>query len=81
MKMTRTEVADKIDAFVNGKGGKWDWDDFVAIRLSDPELDAIRQKCVSVREEYPPTTPGDYCSPAGMEALRGILSELRAHVA
>lgn len=78
MKMTHTEVVGKIDALVNGTGGKWDWDDFVAIRLSDPELDAIRQKCVAVREEYPPTNPGDYCSPAGLEIMRGIARDLRS---
>ncbi len=78
MKMTRKEVAKTIEDFVNGTGGKWDWDDFVSIRLQDSELDAIRQKCVSVRDEFPPSDTRDYCSEAGMQVLRDLLATLRA---
>jgi hypothetical protein len=55
MKMTREQVAKTIEDFVNGTSGKWDWDDFISIRLQDAELDAIRKKCVSVRDEFPPS--------------------------
>ena len=78
MKMTREEVAKTIENFVNGTGGKWDWDEFVAIRLQDAELDEVRKKCVSVREEFPPSDPHQYCSEAGMKVLRDILATLRA---
>jgi hypothetical protein len=79
MKRTRQEVADTIEGFVNGTGRQWDWDGFTSIRIDDPELEAIRQKCISVRDEYPPEKPTDYCSPAGMEAMRKLAGELRAH--
>ena len=71
MKMTRDEVAKTIENFVNGTGGTWDWDDFLSIRLQDAELDAIRKKCASVRDEFPPPS-GDrqYCSDAGTQVLR-----------
>ena len=78
--MTRTpeEVANTIDGFVNGTGNQWAWDGFTSIRLDDPELEAIRQKCVNMPVEYPPANPRDYCSEAGMEQMRQMAKDLRA---
>jgi hypothetical protein len=81
MKRTPEEVANTIEGFVNGTGKQWDWDGFTSIRLSDPELEAIRQKCVSIRDEFPPTDPRAYCSEAGFEAMRKIVRDLRAGIA
>ena len=78
MKRTRQEVAETIEAFVNGTGRQWDWDGFISIRLDDPDLEAIRQKCIAVRDEYPPSKPTDYCSEAGMEVMRGLAQSLGA---
>lgn len=78
MKRTREEVASTIEAFVNGTGRQWDWDGFTSIRLDDPELEAVRLKCVSLPAEYPPTTRAEYCSPAGMQVMRELLESLRA---
>jgi hypothetical protein len=78
MKMTREEVAKTIENFVSGTGGKWDWDDFTAMRLDDPKLDAVRHKCFSVRDQFPPTGPHQYCSDAGIQALRELVISLRA---
>jgi len=78
MKRTRQEVAETIEAFVNGTGRQWDWDGFISIRLDDPDLEAIRQKCIAVRDEYPPSKPTDYCSEAGMEIMRGLAQSLGA---
>jgi hypothetical protein len=79
MKRTSEEVANTIEGFVSGTGRQWDWDGFTSIRIDDPELEAIRQKCIAVRDEFPPEKAGDYCSPAGMEAMRKLAGELRAH--
>jgi hypothetical protein len=77
--MTRDEIANTIEGFVNGTGSQWDWDDFTSIRLKDPELEAIRERCVSIRDEYPPSDPHAYCSEGGLEVMRGIAADLRAH--
>ena len=77
MKRTPEEVANTIEGFVNGTGNQWAWDGFTSIRLDDPELEAIRQKVVSLPVEFPPSNPGDYCSAAGMERMRQIVQELR----
>ncbi len=77
MKMTREEIAKTIEGFVNGTGGKWDWDDFLAIRLQDAELDEVRKKCFSVRDEFPSSDDRQYCSEAGMQVLRDLAATLR----
>jgi hypothetical protein len=81
MKRTREEIARTIEAFVNGTGRQWDWDDFTSIRLDDPELEAIRKRCVAIPDEFPPTTRTDYCSPAGLQVMREMAQGLRAQPA
>jgi hypothetical protein len=78
MKRTPEEVAKTIEGFVNGTGRQWDWDGFISIRLDDPELEAIRQRCIAIRDEFPPSDPRGYCSEAGLEVMRQILRDLRA---
>ena len=78
MKRTRQQVAETIEAFVNGTGRQWDWDGFISIRLDDPDLEAVRQKCISIRDEYPPANRTDYCNETGMEVMRGLAQSLGA---
>jgi hypothetical protein len=78
MKRTPGEVANTIEGFVNGTGDQWAWDGFISIRLDDAELEAIREKCVAIRDEFPPADPRAYCSDAGFAVMRQIVQELRA---
>ncbi len=79
MKRTREEVAKTIEQFIEGTGRQWDWDGFTSIRLDDPELEAIRKRCVSIPDQFPPTNRTEYCSAAGLQAMREIVQELRGH--
>ena len=79
MKRTAEEVANTIEGFLNGTGKQWDWDGFTSIRLDDPELDTIRKKIVDLPLEFPPDNPTDYCNAAGMEKMREMVADLRAH--
>jgi hypothetical protein len=81
MKRTREQVAETIEAFVNGTGRQWDWDGFTSIRIDDPELEEIRKKCVALPSEFPPATTKDYCSEAGIQVMRGLLDALRSQPA
>ena len=81
MKRTHEEIAKTIEDFINGTGRQWDWDGFTSIRLDDPELEAIRQRCVAIPAEFPPTTRGAYCSDAGLQVMRDLLQGLRAQPA
>jgi hypothetical protein len=79
MKRTPEEVANTIEAFVNGTGGnQWAWDGFTSIRLDDPELEAIRKKIIALPVEFPPSNPREYCSAGGMEKMRQMVQDLRA---
>ena len=81
MKRTPEQVATTIEGFVNGTGNQWDWDGFTSIRIDDPELEAIRQKCIKIRDEYPPEKVTDYCSAAGMEEMRKLAEGLKVRAA
>ena len=81
MNRTPEDVANTIEGFINGIGDQWTWDGFISIRLSDPELEAIRQRCVSIRDEFPPSDPRAYCSDAGFAKMRQIVQDLRARSA
>ncbi len=74
---SRAEVADTIERFVDGTCGKWDWDDFCCVPISDPHLDSIRARCIALPQDYPLVEKGHYCSEAGIEVLRQIIFELR----
>ena len=76
--MTQTEVANEIEAFVEGRSGKWDWDEFISLRLVDPELDAIRRLCGCLPEIDPPTAAGHYCGERGMAIMTRLVAALRS---
>ena len=72
--MSKEEVAVEIENFLEGKGGDWDWDDFLSVRQKDPYLDRVRIKC----DTLPPAgNEGGYCSEEGYEVLRNLVKELR----
>ena len=78
MKRTPQEVAETIEGFVNDTGSQWAWDGFISIRLDDPELEKIRQRCVAIRDEFPAPDPGNYCSEEGLKVMRQLVQDLRA---
>ena len=72
------EVAGVLEAFIDESGEPYDWDDFVCGgRIADPGLEAIRARCASLPEEFPPTISGHYCSDVGVEVIRGFAAHLR----
>jgi len=81
LEYTRGEVADIIENFLDGRGGEWDWDEFTSISIKDAYLDGIRCKCASLRDEYPPQKPNEYCSDAGAAIMRNFVKELRERAA
>jgi hypothetical protein len=71
------EAAAIIEAFVENRAGKWDWDEFTSIKKKDVFLESVRVRCVSVFNDYPAKEAARYCSPEGFEVLRGLAKELR----
>lgn len=78
--MSRGEVADTIERFVEGIYRKWEWDDFCSFPIVDPQLDSIRARCVSLPEQFPPVQKGHYCSEAGFDVMRAMVRDLRKPV-
>lgn len=66
------EAAAVIEAFVEGRSGKWDWDDFTSTKRGDEFLEAVRERCLSVYDDYPADKEGHYCSAEGLTVLRSI---------
>ena len=61
---TPEDVAGFIQDFVDGTGGAWDWDEFESVPITDPRLDAIRQRAGFAGPPNP-----------NLEVLRSLASE------
>ena len=72
---TKAQVANVIEAFLNGTGGQWDWDEFTSCPISDPELDRVRQRCAALYDESAPL--GHYCGEDGFAEMRRMVETLR----
>lgn len=76
-KVTRSEFADAIRAFLEGRGGPYDWDDFLSGRIEDPVLEELRGKCSELPETHPSGNRRRYCSESGLRWLEQVERELR----
>ena len=63
------EVALCLENFLEGRGGPWDWDDFVSLEITDPALDRIREAAAQV--DLP-------LGEEGRLALTDLLGQVRA---
>jgi hypothetical protein len=77
-KMSRTEVANEIEAFLEDRLGEWDWDEFISLRLVHPEMDAIRRLCADLPEIDPPIASGHYCGERGMSIMARLVADPRS---
>src|SRR5437016_5597130 len=58
-------------------GEPWAFDDFISVGpLKDPRLEAMRQRCAGLDEEFPPESDGQNFGPKGLEVIRGFIREL-----
>jgi hypothetical protein len=73
---TSNEVVAIIGRFLDGTGGKYDWDDFTSIPIREPVLDGVRRTCRELWLHHPPIQNGHYCSEEGLEILRALVRDL-----
>jgi hypothetical protein len=73
---TATDVADTLKAFLDGRLGRVDWNDFVGTPIADPALEVIRVTCAALPDRFPPAERGEWCGAGGLEVVRGLLSQL-----
>jgi hypothetical protein len=62
-------VVKSIRDFLEGTGGKWDWDAFISIPTGYPELEAVQKFCLTISDEYPSTKSGGWCNAEGIREL------------
>ena len=77
VRLTREQVAQILDDFVSGKGGRWDWDDFISFPIEDEYLDLIRERCTHLSEEFPPDAPRAFTNQRGIDVIRRFIDDLR----
>jgi hypothetical protein len=78
-KLSNQEVAQTLEDFLEGKGGRWAWDDFtLGMSFEDKHLEEIRVRCVGLSKEFPPDHPNEYCNEQGRDVLREYIKDLRA---
>jgi hypothetical protein len=78
--MTKLEVANLVESFVNGTCGPWEWDDFVSMKHEDPGIEAISLHCGRIPEQFPSSQENHYCSEEGVAALKQIALLLRSEM-
>lgn len=76
IRITKKEVAEIIQAFLDGTGGQWDWDDFISVKQKDEYLENIRKICDNIPLEYPSDKAGHYANDEGLKKLQAIVKEL-----
>jgi hypothetical protein len=74
------EAASAIEAFVAGRGRKWDWDNYISFPRGDQYLESVRLQCDRAPDDYPPERDGHYCSDEGMSILSSLAAEIRAKI-
>ena len=77
MHLSKAEVETYIRRFLDGSGGRWDWDDFISVPLDDPILEQVRLTAVQIPDRFPATQVGHYCSAEGLAELRKLADALR----
>ncbi len=77
--MTYGEVADTLEAFVDGHSGQWDWDNYMsATFFTDPYLKDVQQRMIHLSDEFPAQKGGGFCNAEGLAVIRAYVRELRA---
>ena len=72
------EAAQTIEAFFDGRSGRWDWDDFLSLSKEDSYLEDVAMRCNRVSYDYPTKKEENgYCNAEGIDVLRAIAMEVR----
>jgi len=79
MSTPKEQAITAIENFLKGKGGPWDWGNFITSEIEDdPALDKIRKMCHDLPDTFPPPKDsGFYCGEEGIAFLEKLLGELR----
>jgi hypothetical protein len=72
------DVADILESFVEGRGGRWDWDAYITTMVfKDAFLQEVQNRMVHLSDEFPAEKGMGYCSPEGIQVIRDYAKQLR----
>ena len=74
---TRTDIASLIERYLDGKTRKMEWDDFLTIRITSPDLDKLRIVCGRLPLRFPDKRGSAYANAEGLQFLRILAFRLR----
>ena len=78
-RLTRQEVAQLLENFLDGKGNPMAWDGFtLGMSFDDEEMETIRIRCANLSQEFPPEKPGEYCNERGRKVVRDYIEAMKA---
>jgi hypothetical protein len=78
-KLSKQEVAQILEDFLDAKGSRWAWDDFtLGMSFEDKSLEKIRVRSVGLSQEFPPDNPNEFCNERGRNVIRDYVKKLRA---
>jgi hypothetical protein len=81
LEVSSEQVRKELQEIIDGRH-PYALDDFISCgSLKDPRLEAIRLRVAQLDEEFPPESKGEYCSPKGIEVIRGYIRELEYETA
>ena len=76
------EVAQILEDFLEGKGSRWGWDDYISgMSFEDKRHEEIRIRSASLDQEFPSANPNEYCNEQGRSVLRDYIKQLRTGLA
>jgi len=78
--LSKHEVANTIERFIEGSGEAWQWDDFInGSALKDESLEHIRIQCQQLPSTHPPNEGQGYCNAQGVETMKQLVAKLTGY--
>lgn len=76
--LTKHEVANILERFINDSRDAWEWDDFInGAPLQDEFLERIRIQCRQLPSTHPPHGGRGYCNAQGVQTMEQLVVKLR----
>jgi hypothetical protein len=76
--LSKHEVANTLERFINDSSDAWEWDDFInGSSLQDESLERIRIQCQQLPSTHPPLEGHGYCSAQGIQIMKQLVLKLR----
>lgn len=74
--LTKDEVADLLERFLDDQGDDWEFDDFISCSQL-PEIEPYSCEIAVLPDIYPPPGGRGYCGVLGLQRIKEIVIELR----